>query len=341
MNGGPGSTQVFGAVFLAIFAAAPLAPCAAARAGDDLPEGPGLAARFPGDAGIERDDAVLLAENFEAAGMAEIARRWNEVKNPRNEALQLVDDAPPSSAGKRAIEMTARPAEDTGGHLYALLPRAVDQAFARFYVKFPEPPGYIHHFVHFGGYEPPTRWPQGGAGQRPRGDERITVGIEPTGESGRHKPPGVWNFYAYWHEMKISADGRYWGNGLHPVEPPQVPVDRWQCVETMLKLNAPGRRDGELALWIDGKLVAHFRQGAPRDRWTGMGFRLVAEGGEPFEGFSFRTDEKLKINFFWLLHYVTQDALRRNRAADLTAPVRVRFDHVVVATDYIGPIQPK
>ena len=30
-----------------------------------LPEGPGLAARYPGDVGIEQDDAVVLAEDFE------------------------------------------------------------------------------------------------------------------------------------------------------------------------------------------------------------------------------------------------------------------------------------
>ena len=72
----------------------------------------------------------------------------------------------------------------------------------RFYVKFPDPAGYVHHFVHLGGYDPSTRWPQGGAGERPRGDERVTVGIEPFGRNGTRPPPGEWNFYAYWHEMK-------------------------------------------------------------------------------------------------------------------------------------------
>lgn len=170
----------------------------------------------------------------------------------------------------------------------------MDAAFARFYVKFAPEADYIHHFVHLGGYNPPTPYPQGGAGERPRGDERVTVGIEPHGDYGRYPPPGIWSLYVYWHEMKISADGRYWGNGLRPAQPALVPRHRWQCVEVMLKLNStPAQPDGELALWLDGKLVTHFVKGVPRGRWTGMGFTLVEQGGEPFEGFRWRTSNEL------------------------------------------------
>src|SRR2546428_202355 len=83
-----------------------------------------------------------------------------------------------------------------------------------------------------------------------RGIERVTVGTEPFGEYGKYPPPGAWFFYAYWHEMKGSADGKYWGNGLRPAQPQLVPKDTWQCVELMLQLNsAPEKHDGELALW--------------------------------------------------------------------------------------------
>ena len=37
----------------------------------------------------------------------------------------------------------------------------------------------------------------------------------------------------------------YWGNGLSPVEPQPVPRDRRQCVEFMIRLNAPEAHDGE------------------------------------------------------------------------------------------------
>ena len=51
--------------------------------------------------------------------------------------------------------------------------------------------------------------------------------------------------------------------------------------------------------------------------------------------------DDLKINFLWLLHYVTPEALRRNKVTTVETPNRVTFDHVVVATDYVGPLASK
>ena len=140
--------------------------------------------------------------------------------------------------------------------------------------------------------------------------------------------------------MKGSADGKYWGNSLTPAQPTLVPRDRWQCVEVMLQCNsAPDKSDGELALWLDGKPVIHIGPGARRSRWTGMGFSLVEQGGEPFEGFRWRTNDQLKINFLWLLHYVTELAGRQNHVAKPNPINRVWFDDIVVGTEYVGPIQ--
>lgn len=302
-----------------------------------LPEGPGIAASYPNDVGLGEDPRVLLFEDFRVPDVSTLQERWENVSNPAG--MRLVNDTPTDLPEDRALEVTATLGKDTGGHLYSRLPRGVDLAFARFYVKFPEDADYVHHFVTLGGYHPSTPWPQGGAGERPVGNDRVTVGIEPFGYGGRFPPPGAWNFYVYWHEMKMSADGRYWGNGLQPVEPQPVPRGRWQCVEVMLKMNSsPEVPDGELALWLDGQLVAHFKKGVPRGRWTGMGFRLLREGGEPFEGFRWRTSEDLKINFFWLMHYVTEQAVRRSNPNPRPRN-RVLFDQVVVATEYVGPIR--
>jgi hypothetical protein len=66
---------------------------------------------------------------------------------------------------------------------------------------------------------------------------------------------------------------------------------------------------------------------------------LRGEGeGEAFEGFDFRTDERLKINFFWLLFYVTEGNQARNRVREVEKPVVVQFDQVVAATRRIGPL---
>jgi len=313
---------------------------AAEPATPKLPEGPGLAAKYPRDAGIAADPRVLFADDFESGDVEALAKRWDSVSNQGGKVVAFSDDVPAASGGKRSLQMTATLGQDTGGHLYSRLRRPVDKGFLRFYVKFAENAEYIHHFMHFGGYNPPTQWPQGGAGDRPKGHERVTVGIEPHGAYGRFPAPGAWTFYAYWAEMKISADGRYWGNGLRPTRAQAIPRNRWQCVEVMMKLNSvPDSHDGELALWLDGKLDGHYVKGVRRGTWSGMGFDLVEQGGEAFEGFRFRTDKALKINFVWLLHYVTDGAARQNRVRNPDPKNRVWFDDVVVAEEYIGPAQ--
>src|SRR5690242_19614051 len=79
-----------------------------------------------------------------------------------------------------------------------------------------------------------------------------------------------------------------------------------------------------------GKPVARFARGTRRGPWTGMGFALLKARGEPFQGFRTRTSTDLKVNFFWLLHYVTQNAIRQNHLATLQRTHRVWFDDIVV-----------
>jgi len=304
-----------------------------------LPNGYGISAKYPGDFNIQTDPAVLLSEDFE--NNAEFKKHWDEISDKDGKVVSLITDSPEGSNGKQALQMTATLNENTGGHLYKKLPKQVEKAFARFYVKFPSPPAYVHHFVHFGGYNPPTKWPQGGAGERPRGDERITVGIEPYGNYGKYPPPGAWNFYCYWCEMKVSGDGKYWGNSIEPETSLLIQADRWQCVEIMLKLNSkPEEADGELALWLDSELKLYVKKGTPRSNWTGMGFKVVKGNGKPFEGFRWRNNTDLKINFFWLLHYVTENSYRQNNVTNPPLKNTVIFDNIVVATDYIGLIKP-
>jgi hypothetical protein len=308
------------------------------RAGAALPEGYGLAAKHPGDAGIAKDPAVLFADDFEAKSLAQIEKHWGgEASNKDGKVISLSKEVPPGSPGKQSLEMTATLGENSGGHLYTVFP-GVEKAFVRFYVKFAPDVAYEHHFVELGGYNPPTPWPNPRAGTKPAGDERVMVFIDPVGEYGRYAPPGIWSLYTYWAEMKISADQHYWGNCLNPPVPQRVPRGRWQCVELMIKLNTPGQRDGELALWLDGKLVEHVKKGAPRGPWSGMGFDLLPRGGEPFEGLELRTDAALKINHLWLEHYLDEGAQQQNKLADPTRVNRVWFDHVVVSREYVGPI---
>lgn len=298
----------------------------------------GIAAKYPGDAGIERDPAVLFAENFETGTVEQVGKRWDEVSNKGGKVLALSSDVPKSS-GKRSLQMTGTLGENSGGHLYTRFP-GVDKAFLRFYTKFAADHAYEHHFVELGGYNPATPWPHPEAGTRPAGNERVLVFIDPIGWYGRYTPPGVWGLYTYWPEMKASADGKYWGNVLSPARPAPIPRGRWVCVELMVQLNsAPEKADGELALWIDGQRAMHFAKGMRRGPWSGMGFDLVESGGEPFEGLRLRTSMDLKINHLWLEHYIDEGAQRQNRLEQPTRVNRVWFDDIVVSREYVGPIE--
>ncbi|MCW5559150.1 MAG: hypothetical protein KIT22_15135, partial [Verrucomicrobiae bacterium] len=144
--------------------------------------------------------------------------------------------------------------------------------------------------------------------------------------------------------------GQTWGNSF--IRDPKLAVAKgnWICIEQMIQMNAVGDTDGEQALWLDGRLIAHLGKGFPKGRWTfdkfepgrgGDGVRWndtkgdrehfqVPDGGAPFEGFRWRTVPELNVNYLWLYCYTTEPGR-----------VRVWYDDVVVATEYIGPLQPR
>ena len=312
-----------------------------------FPEGPGLAAAYPGDAGLAGDPRVVTVEDFEAPSLDAVTRRWESVQGK----MELSGDVPEGSAGKQSLLMTHVGGQGSGDTLYRRLPKGYDTLFVRFYVKFDPDCWPVHHFFHVGGYNPSTAWAQGGAGERPRGDERITVGVEPFGKSW------TWNYYAYWMEMRGSPPkGQTWGNCFTVDKQPPAERDRWTCMEVMIRLNQPAtEHNGEVALWKDGKLVSHLGPGYPLGKWTfdrflvgqgGEGIRwndakgdretfTVAEGGEPFEGFRWRSDEALKLNFLWVLFYITDGPAGPVPAGHVS---KVWFDNIVAATEYIGPL---
>ena len=266
------------------------------------PEKGGLAALYPGDENIELDPRVLFVEDFETGTVPQIGARWGSVTKKQN--LTLAADVPTGSPGTRSLHIAKN------GHLFTHT-KGVDTIYARFYVKFHEKTGYIHHFVHLVADSDPKPWAKGGAGTTPRGDAKFSTGIEPTGRWGKFAPPGVWNFYTYWHEMKSK-----WGSVYHGKQVPIRP-GRWYCVEAMLKANSrPGKADGEQAFWVDGELYGRFG------------------------GFRWRTIDRLKINSFWLLYYNTDQPARHNKDAKAASRVmEVWFDDIVVATEYVGPVR--
>jgi hypothetical protein len=276
-----------------------------------LPSGDGLAAEVDGQKALREHASVIFFDDFESG---RIGDQWDETRNPNGNVLSFVsldDDTAP--VGSRSLKVTAHLGKDTGGGMTKWFPSTRD-VFVRFYTRFAGDSDYIHHFVTLRanrGLAGGDRWTGfGGAGDRPQGDQRFSTALEPWGNWGKWPAPGRWNFYSYWHEMKASPDGRYWGNGFRPEQQPSIPKDQWICCEFMLRHNSPGQADGEQAYWINGKLRGHWK------------------------GFHWRTDEVLQANALTLESYVT-DRWTRN-------PVNVvYFDNLVIASQYIGPENPR
>ncbi len=198
-----------------------------------------------------------------------------------------------------------------GGKLVKWFMPGYDKVHARWYCKFAKDfdQGNHMHFVHMLANKADNKWSAfGKAGLKPKGDDFFTTGLEPDRRWGKNPPPGEMFFYSYFPDMKIDPKmNKYWGNAFRPKKKFLVKRGRWYCMEMMVKANSKGKKDGEQAFWIDGKLIGHFKN----MRW--------------------RTTDKLKINCFWLLLYV-HDSKKVNK---------VYFDDVVIATDYIGPLEKK
>ncbi len=94
--------------------------------------------------------------------------------------------------------------------------------------------------------------------------------------------PGYTELYVYWPKQR-SRFGDHWypdgtvipwipstgTQGDWQVYPSQYPDfkphpqfipqrDRWYCYELMVKANTPGKNDGEVKFWIDGKVAGDF-----------------------------------------------------------------------------------
>lgn len=271
-----------------------------------LPSGPGIAAQFIGDSGINKSPQVIFADDFESG---DLEKRWDEVGNKQGQVLEWAGSEAALGLGKRCLRVKAQLGANTGGGFTKWFEPA-DTIFIRFYTRFDSKCDYVHHFVTLRankGLRGADKWSGfGGAGNKPAGDERFSTAIEPWGNWGRWPAPGRWNFYSYWHEMEQSRDGKYWGNSFGVPNAPVISKDTWICVEFMLKHNNPGQSDGEQAFWIDGILQGH---------WKGINWRKAPE---------------LSANALTLESYVT-DRWTKN-------PVNiVFFDNVVIARRYIGP----
>ena len=278
------------------------------------PPGGGIAAAYPGDVGIESNPNVVFVERFDEASTANLFARWTDVLN--GAGMSFSTDAPAGSPVGRSLNIPWS-AGSTGGHLYRQLTPGVDDTlYVRYYIKHNAVNNYQHTGIWMGGYNPPLAWPNPQAGTRPNGNDRFSASAEQNDSNFDH--------YNYWMGMHQSNDGMYWGNHLANDSNLQAAGGQWMCVEQMVKLNAPvAAANGEHAIWINGTKVSHLGQGFPNGSWSGGIFTQNASG-TPFEGFQWRNDPSLNLNWIWLQVYSTSGS------------GTFKYAHVVAAKSYIG-----
>lgn len=311
------------AIFLASDVLARYSPVAGSGADTAAAADPGgIAARYPGDAGIENDPAVVFVEKFEETVTANVFSRWTDILN--GPAMSLAADVPAGSPGLRSLNIPwVGGGVNNGGHLYKTLSPGIDDTlYVRYYVKYPTSGQFSHNGIWVGGYNPALNWPNPQAGVRPVGNDRFSAAAEQAHTTGQ------FDHYNYWMNMHVSNDGNYWGNEL--LNNTQVTGRRgqWLCVEHMVKLNNPvSASNGEHAIWLDGVKVSHVGQGFPNGFWAGGNF-TQDPAGTPFEGLRWRSDANLKLNWIWLQNYSPYDPAGFSST--------MRFDHVVAAREYVG-----
>jgi hypothetical protein len=329
-----------------------LAACA--RGGDAAAT---LSERYPGDVGIGTDAAVLFHEDFEAG--------WGRWDWPGSDTryLTLKNDPSQAHAGTHYLQSTVteddlRAENYISAQTRKTFDRKTDVVYVRFYARFVGVAPNPHHWVRFAARA--DGWDGSGrANTVPPGDKGFWFDLDVTNDDD-------FMFYAYWYKMRSGRcnDGSatpgcegdqgetyYYGNVFHP--PRQTPFerDRWICIEVMAKANRVGARDGELALWVDDRLVEHYRPGNPLGVWLRATFyhagdchwsACADEEPAPFAGFDFRSSERVGFQRFFLDAYYQLDTYLRKRQAlidrglDPSREQTILYDDVVVATERIG-----
>jgi hypothetical protein len=296
---------------------------ARAQGGDALPEGcAGIAARYPGDQGIQRDPAVLFADDFHVATVSALGAKWDFLTN--RSSLSLADASVNRPGRGRCLAMTLprlRVPRATG--VAKVLPQPQDVVFLRWYQKFDGGWLVATQSVHNGGSLSAQYFPGGPAtpGVPADGKNTFLVGLENENSTG--PAPGNLNFHVCWPGQAGPGGDHFFPSGLvlphsehrsgaatfgkdFVPRPEFVPqMNRWYCYEFMVRANTPGQNDGRLAMWIDGRLVGDFLNLRLRDVAT------------------------LKID---------RIDLGLDIAYNMTRPNRKWVADVVAATAYIGPL---
>ena len=287
-----------------------------------MPEGnQGIAAHHPGDVGIASDANVIFADDFESyTKSSDLNNRWDAVY--QNQYANITTTAANVFGGKQALEFTLpqQTAELSDATDKFVSPER-DVLFLRYYSKF-QPPYDVVGSSHNGSSISAHYFINGQAtpGVPADGTNKFLANLENWRGDATTESPGYLNVYAYHPEQRSQWGDHFFPNGdVMPntsikfdfgptfVSRAQIipELDRWYCYEFMVQANTPGQRDGRIAAWLDGTLVADF-----------MNLRL-------------RDVASLKIDRFGLSFHI---------GSNPNGESKKWYDNVVAASSYIGPM---
>lgn len=302
-----------------------------------------IANSYTADIGIDTNTNVIFAEMFEEAVTSSLTSsgNWNQTTTVTSNIL-FDSSVPPGSIGSqslrlRTIDDNTNSNENT--FIYKKIqPDILDSVFVRFYVKYDNLTEFHHSGLYIGGKNPPSSTAGLVGGVLVQGNQEFHVGAEIRGAANNTPTnTSTFGFYNYWMNMKPSAitntstnQPYYYGNQfLNNITTDDINMNSWNCIEVMVKLNNPvNSYNGELALWVNGVKINHYGYNFPSGTWSYGNF---TEGvGTPFEGYQWRNDAALNLNYIWLKNFNDN-----NPAGHIG---NIYFDHLVVAKKYIGPM---
>jgi hypothetical protein len=276
-----------------------------------LPEGnTGIAAAYANDVGISANPAVVFADGFESytsASQLTSSGNYNNFYQGSNIAF----DTSTFFGGTKALRMRmpSTGVEVSNAIVKDLSPR--DVLFMRVYGRYQANYAGVnsaHNGLRITGA-------YAGPGRRPNGRDFFLVNIE-NSKWGPEAEPGYTHAYVY-HPEQDDVYGEHWfsdgttSNGQQSFGPTFIPRPKvvpargvWICFEMMVKMNTPGIRDGRVAVWQNGNLIAD---------WQDVRFRDV---------------NTVKIDQIQL----------ENGGQGSTQQNDKWYDNLVIATSYIGPM---
>lgn len=275
---------------------------------DKMP--PGVAAGYRADRGIDQHAAVLFADTMDKG---RLAAAWNQAQMAGAQVVPSGDEPGLAATRRQSLQVTLPRGENLGLDLrYDFLPQRraePDEVYLRYYLRLS--PEWLSSpdsgkLPGFGGTYGRAAW-GGRAWDGRQGWSARGAFVQPVGaEHPAHKRLPLAS-YVYHSESAASyGDIMLWGGSKGAAF---LEADRWYCVEQHIKLNTPGKTDGVLRAWVDGKPV-----------FARHDLRL-------------RDTPALRVENIWMNVYLggTKTAQR---------DMRLLVDHVVVATRYIGPMPP-